>query len=247
MVFSFLLHCEQVVGMVPFEGKNILLPSGTCVKRYHMDLLHFVFVNHFSLACMAALLSVSGALLAFPAVRWGPSFLVRMPLALFRMVRSLMGSRPGLLRMGIVIFVFNGSAMFVYMASGVRPLLPFVIAALTGFNIAVILLLADQAVTAKSKQGPTAIRWVPGNILTGLCGAAVLLLELPCFWYAIALGVDMGRVVTEGQAGYTQALAVRAEAYIHLILPVLLLSAICEVIAIRGMEARSEQQNDTPF
>jgi len=208
-----------------------------------MDLLRFVFVSHFSLACTAALLCVSGALLAFPAVRWGPSFLVRMPMALFRMVRRLMGSRPGLLRMGAVIFVFNGSAMFVYMASGVRPMLPFVIAVLTGFNIAAILLLADQTVTARSGQEPAPIRWVPGNMLTGLCGAAVLLLELPCFWYAIAMGVGMGRAVAEGQASYTQALAIRAEAYTHLILPLLFFSAICEVIAIRGMEGRGDQQN----
>ena len=206
-----------------------------------MDLLDFVLKDHFGLAFMAALLSVSGALLAFPVVRWGPALFTKMPLALFRMVRMLMGTRPGLVRMGMVIFGFNGSAMFVYMASGVRPLLPCIIALLTGFNITVIMLLAEQTGIRLSGGGPVSARWVPGNRLTGLCGAAVLLLELPCFWYAIAMGVGMGRAVAEGRTGYTQALAIRADAYIHLILPVLLLSAICEVIAIRGMEGRNEQ------
>jgi hypothetical protein len=52
------------------------------------------------------------------------------------------------------------------------------------------------------------------------------------------MGIRMGEQVLAGQTTYAQALATRAEAYASVIVPLLLLSAICETVAIRGMSAR---------
>ena len=206
-----------------------------------ISLFSFVFVQHFGLACGAALLFLVGVLLAFPVVKHDSTRLTWLPLILFRLVRRMLGTRPGMTRLWSLIFGFNGTVMLLYMASGVHPGIPAAISILTGYNIAVILLVAAEAEDLDGLAFSTASGWKPGKWVAGICGLAVLLLELPCFWYAIAMGVGMGRAVAEGRAGYTQALATRADAYIHLILPVLLVSAVCEVIAIRGMEERSEQ------
>jgi len=214
-----------------------------------MDGAHFVLVLHFAPACLAALLFFAGAGLAAVVARWGPVFLTCPALLLFKGVRRLMGERPGLLRMVLVIFGFNGAAMFLYMASGVRPAIPLAIDVLTGFNIAAILLLAGQESVFAPAPGSDAggadrvaagLLWIPSEKLTALCGLAVLLLELPCFWYSIALGVTLGREVVEGQQGYAAALSARGAAYVRLVLPALLVSALCEAVAIRGMQSRIE-------
>jgi len=205
-----------------------------------MDLVHFLIVQHFVLACLAAVLFFAGAALAGFAVKRGPAFLTRLPLVLFKGVRRLIGDRPGVPRLVLVIFGFNGTAMFLYMASGYRPFIPLAIDVLTGFNIAVILLLAGQEQASGGSAAPACCRWTPSERLTAVCGVAVLLIELPSFWYSIAMGVTLGREALGGQAGYAPALALRAGVYARLVLPALLVSALCEAVAIRGMQSRME-------
>ena len=89
-----------------------------------MSLFSFVFVDHFGLACGAALLFLVGVLLAFPVVKHGSTRLTWLPLILFRMVRRMLGTRPGMTRLWSLIFGFNGTVMLLYMASGVRPGIP---------------------------------------------------------------------------------------------------------------------------
>jgi hypothetical protein len=200
-----------------------------------MNLFSFVFLQHFGLACEAALLFLAGALLALPAVKYGSILLTSPPLFLFRMVRRMLGTRPGMTRLWSFIFVFNGTVMLLYMASGVHPGIPAFISCLTGYNLAVILLLAGEKeelyfadVSSASPQKPA--RWV-----AGFCGVAVILLELPCFWYSIGMGIRLGQEVVAGQTSYPQGLAVRLQAYLLIVLPLLLVSAVCEAIAIRGL------------
>ncbi len=208
-----------------------------------MKTFSFVFVRHFDLALGAALLFLAGALLAFPAVRKGPALLTRPPLVLFRMVRRMVGTHPGMNRLWLLIFGFNGTVMFLYMASGVRPGIPAAISFLTGYNLAVILLVAGGMEEA-GDFSPVS-RWKPAKWVAGLCGLAVILLELPCFWYSIAMGIRLGQEVAEGRTGYLEGMAARMDAYGQIILPVLLVSAVCEAIAIRGMSAFPP--GDTPI
>lgn len=205
-----------------------------------MSLFDFVLVQHFHLACFGAVLFIFGGVLSVPALRWGPALVRHLPLLLLRMVRALLGKSPGLIRTGLVIFCFNGTAMFVYMATGLRSEIPGIIAVLTGFNITAILLLAAQGLDEGITEMPARSRWVPGKLPTVLCGLAVIVIELPCFWYSIALGMSLGQGVSSGRLIYLQALGVRADAYVRLILPALFVSAVCEVVAIRGMGGRTD-------
>ncbi len=202
-----------------------------------MSLFSFVFVQHFGLACGAALLFLVGALLAFPVVKHGSPRLTRMPLILFRWVRRTLGTHPGMIRLWSLIFGFNGTVMLLYMASGVHPAFPAAISFLTGYNIAVILLLAGELEDLDGLAVSSASGWTPGKWVAGMCGLAVLLLELPCFWYSIAMGIRLGQAIVAGQTSYVEGISVRLHAYALLILPTLLVSAVCEAIAIRGMSA----------
>lgn len=201
-----------------------------------MKILSFVLVEHFGLACGAALLFLLGMLLALPAVRRGWASLTRLPLILFGMVRRLLGANPGMVRLASVIFGFNATAMLVYMASGVHPAIPAAVSMATGYNIAVILLLAGQREDLDPVAiRPSAARWMPARWVAGLCGLAVVLIELPCFWYAVAMGISLGQEIVAGRTSYADGVAVRLQAYAILIVPALLASAVCEAIAIRGM------------
>jgi hypothetical protein len=203
-----------------------------------MSLFSFVFVQHFGLACGAALLFLVGVLLAFPVVRHGSTRLTWLPLILFQLVRRMLGPRPGMTRLWSLIFGFNGTVMLLYMASGVHPGIPAAISILTGYNIAVILLLAGELEDLDALAVSPASGWTPGKWVAGICGLAVLLLELPCFWYSIAMGIRLGQEIVAGQTSYLQGIPARLHAYVLLILPVLLVSAVCEAIAIRGMSGR---------
>ncbi len=209
-----------------------------------MKTFSFVFVQHVSLACGAALLFLAGALLAFPVARKGPALLTRPPLILFRLVRRMLGPHPGMNRLWLLIFGFNGTVMFLYMASGVRPGIPAAISLLTGYNIAVILLVAGGS--EDMEELSPAARWKPAKWVAGLCGLAVIFLELPCFWYSIAMGIRLGQEVATGRTSYLEGIVDRIEAYGLFILPLLLVSAVCEAIAIRGMSASPPGETPPP-
>ena len=209
-----------------------------------MKILLFVFVQHFDLACGAALLFFVGALVAIPLGRRGSTLFTWLPLMLFRMVGRLLGAQPGMIRLWAVIFSFNGTAMALYMSSGFHPACPSIISLLTGYNIAVVLLLAGQREDLDDMTMSPADRWMPARWVAGLCGLAVILLELPCFWYSIAMGISLGQEIAADRTAYMQGIATRLRAYVCLILPILFVSAACEVIAIRGMSA-SPPNDDT--
>jgi hypothetical protein len=200
-----------------------------------MSLFSFVWVDHFGLACGAALLFLAGSLIAFPVVRRGSPGLTWLPLVLFRLVRRMLGSAPGMGRLAAIIFGFNGTAMLLYMASGVHPGIPAAISILTGYNIAVILLIAGESENLEGLAPSPAFGWRPGKWVAGICGLAVLLLELPCFWYSIAMGIRLGQEIVNGHTSYMQGIPIRVHAYLVLVLPVLFVSAVCEAIAIKGM------------
>lgn len=209
-----------------------------------MQLLRFVLVEHLGAAWLAAKLFVVGALLALPAVQLDLELLLGLPRGLYRWIRGLFGSRPGLARLTLVIFAFNGTAISLYLASGFHPLVPEAISFLTGFNVSAILFLAAREPENDDAWAPGPGAWIPGRTVTALCGLAVLCLELPSFWFAVGMGIEMGKEVLAGETGYLGALAVRLRAYALLLLPALLVSAVCEAVAIRGMSGLSSEPAD---
>lgn len=203
-----------------------------------LESARFLFVLHRGEAWEATLLAAAGSLLAIPVARFRVAGLLALPLFLFRLARRVVGENANL-RMAASIFAFNGTVLFLYMASGVRPVLPAAIAFLTGFNLTAILIAAGDERSGSLHPEAPAGAWVPGRRLTAFCGLAVLALELPCFFFSVAMGIRLGAEVQEGLTTYLSGLAPRAAAYGRIVLPLLFVSALCETVAIRGMSSRT--------
>lgn len=206
-----------------------------------LEYAEYVLVDHFRLALHAALLFAAGLFVAWPVVRYRLHGVAWLPRKIMRFVTVLMGPRPSIFRITLVIFLFNSTVIFIQMASGFHPFLPKLLGLWTGMNVAIMASMADpEDMPALSSVPPDG--WVPPSALTIICGLTVLVLELPCYWFALAMGMRMGHEVQEG-AIYSSVLAERARVYALLIVPALLASAAAEAVSIRGSGARLQQQD----
>jgi hypothetical protein len=195
----------------------------------------FLLVRHATLAMHAALLFAAGVFAGIPVIWFNVKPLQWLPVQVFRLVSRLMGRAPGILRMTLVIWLFNSAAMFVYMASGVHPMLVKVVGIWVGMNVVVAAVAGGrEEETMRALASWPEERWRPSAQLGWACGGVVLVLELPAFWYAIAMGLSLSHEVQSGAARYLDALSSRAAAYLALIVPALLVSALCESLALRA-------------
>lgn len=202
-------------------------------------MLEFVFRDHLRLALDAALLFAVGLFVSYPVVRWRLRGVAAVPLALYRLVVRLIGPSPSIARTAGVIWAFNSVVIFIDMASGFHPLMPKLLCIWTGLNVGVTLGFAPrEAMPLAGPEQPG--RWTPPPPLARACGVLVLVLELPSFFYAVAMGINMGWLVQRGELAYLPALSVRARAYAAVIVPMLLVSAVAEAVAIRGMGSAQE-------
>ena len=80
--------------------------------------------------------------------------------------------------------------------------------------------------------------WQPPRPLAIAGAVATALIELPCFFYSIGMGITLGEAVSRDQVSYLAGLETRAGVYVTIVLPLLFFSAICETIAIRGASSR---------
>jgi len=203
-------------------------------------MLTFVFQAHASQAAQAALLFAVGVFLSWPVVRLRLRGVAVLPLALLRMVVRLIGPEPSVVRMAAVIWVFNSVVIFIDLASGFHQLLPALLCLWTGLNIGVVIGMAPREMAMLAANCPRPGRWKPPPGAARLCILLVLLLELPCLFYSVAMGISMGTLVQSGTLHYLPALAVRARAYAAVIVPILLVSAVAEALAIRGAVAQGD-------
>jgi len=199
-----------------------------------MQYLNFLLVDHFRLALHAGLLFGVGLFVAWPVVRYRLTGVAWLPRRIFGLIVSLMGSRPTLSRMALVIFLFNSTVMFLQMAVGFHSFVPKVLCIWTGMNVGVMMGFAGESAgmireAARRREG-----FIPPPSLTLLCSLLVMLLELPCYFYALAMGMKLGHVVQGGRAAYLAALEPRALAYVLFLAPALLVSAVAESVSIRG-------------
>lgn len=203
-----------------------------------LEYVQYLLVEHFRAAVLAAILFAGGLVLSLPVARVRLRAVEWLPLRVLRVVMRLMGVEPGLARMAAVIWLFNSSVMFFCLASGFRAFLPKVFAVWTGLNIGLVMVWAgrddDPVFAGFGMSG--AGQWVPPKALAWVCGLLVLGLELPCFWYAVGMGVSLGKDVHAG-GEYFPSLWSRSLVYVCLIVPTLLVSAIAESVAIRGAAA----------
>ena len=199
------------------------------------ELANFVFARHLTLAVHAALLFAVGVFVAVPVIRWRVTALQWLPVQVFRLVLRLMGGRPSILRMTLTIWLFNSAVMFLYMASGFHSMAPKALAVWVGMNVAVVTVVAGREEGASGMLSSAAQgRWTPSQQLGWLCSALVLALELPSFWYALAMGISLGWDVQRGEVAYLAGLSPRATAFMVFIVPALLVSALAEAVALRG-------------
>lgn len=193
----------------------------------------FVFIHHARLALDAALLFAVGLFAAWPVIHYRWRAPAAPALAIVGALMALIRRRPTIARTAAIIFAFNGLAIFAYMATGFHPMLPKLIAVWTGFNVAAVVGLTRDEPWTDWPEAPAGW-WRPSRLLAALCALAVLVLELPCFWLSVAMGISMGHAVQSGVQSYGAALAERAVPYAAILLPLLLASAVAETVAMRA-------------
>jgi hypothetical protein len=209
-------------------------------------MLDFVLTQHWRLALQALLLFVAGLLLAWPVLRFRLRLVARPAEFVLRIVLRLMGRSPPVPRVAVVIFAYNATVIFLYMAAGFHPLAPKVLCVWVGLNVAVLMgmVQTQEEMLAAFQVEPG--MWRPASGLALICGVLVLVLELPCLWFAVGMGIRMGQLVQGGHVGYLEALAERARAYWTVIAPVLFVSATAEAIAIRGAGPPAREAGERP-
>ena len=177
-----------------------------------------------------AIIFIAGGLCAIPVLRSQIRMLLALPAWFAKTLARIITARPSVPRLALFIFLFNGSAIFVYMLTGLIPWLPIPITFFTGLNVVAAGRLGKASlppIQAERKVRPSAV----------ICAGLTFILELPCFWFAMAMGWTMKPHIMELMRGADAGpVRDRVLAYMIIILPVLAISALAEAYAV--LEAR---------
>jgi len=224
--------------------------------------ISFVFLehDHWRLAGIAAVAFFGGMASAAVVVRFRLEGLMRFPMWITRQLVRFLRTFPRFLPIFGLIAAFNCSAMCLYMLAGLVPLAPMVIAFFTGMNIAIVTLTGGNIVAlafpedwrlpsgsgadsggglARRENAPPPV--TRSGCLRAACFFLVMLLELPAFWFTLAMGTSLESWWTWTQASRGQVLAAeiskRLAAFGMVIVPILVVSAAVEswgvVLSIR--------------
>ena len=168
--------------------------------------------------------------------------LMAFPMWLVERLMVFIRRNPSILALGLLIFTFNGVAMFIYLLLGLIPYLPAVIAFLTGMNVAIgaikgpeimIRSAEDGGDSAPADQDETPQAPPKLNRLAVACSLVTLLLELPCFWLTIALAAGMNYWLGDVAAPRNLPdFQMRVVTYLKVILPLLAVSALAESYSV---------------
>jgi len=199
----------------------------------HLSESALFVIRHTPEAAGAALLFGAGALASLPVLRRRVGWLLVLPRWFARLVARVLAARVSHIGLAGIIFGFNGSAMSVYMLSGLVPGLPAAIAFATGLNVA----LAAMLGAAGSLERPAQPLPTSGRV----CAALTFLLELPCFWYSIGMGWSLRvNVLDLWRGAGWKALVEPVRAYVVVILPILAVSALVESHAVSSARRVSD-------
>jgi hypothetical protein len=151
------------------------------------------------------------------------------PLRFLRFALRFASPGKGFIAIFLFVFLFNSTAIFLYMLSGLMVLFPVLIAFLTGTNIGIIVLhpLPEELREGNIYRPKEAVRLGPFLILLT---ALVPLLELFVFCFSIALGLEMASsMLLDFSWQNALALAIpRIMTYLRLCVPLLFISALAE-------------------
>ena len=199
-----------------------------------------LIVHHTSLAVGMAFIFGAGAAFSMPVLRWQVKPLMYFPKKFARLIERIVSSHPHRLRLALFIFLFNGSAIFLYMLTGLVPGLPLAVAFLTGLNVALASLLGRPRIS--TGEGAPVL-----SASARICALLTFFLELPCFWYAMALGWTLKTRLPDIFTGTNLSSArERVVAYLVVILPLLGVSALAEAHAVMSSLAGSDKLAQRP-
>ena len=117
--------------------------------------------------------------------------------------------------------------------------MPAVLAFATALNVALASWFAQREIRLDG------VRRQPLGSLARVCGIVTFLLELPCFWYAIAIGLRMKASIPGLWRGEGSGdIWLRVRAYVIVILPLLAVSALAEAYAVTQSLARQIESCD---
>lgn len=191
-----------------------------------MSTLSFLLSHTPQAVLMAGLFALGGAA-AWAVLRWRVEFILATPRAFARLLTNVINRRPSWITLTLFIFSFNVTAMFLYMLAGVIPWAAHLVAFLTGLNVLCAGILAREMAPPPVAPPPPLSAWAQ------LCGLLTFLLELPCFWYAMAMASTIDLSLWQMISAHSfAALLPRVQAYLLLLAPVLALSAAAESYAI---------------
>ena len=211
----------------------------------------FVFAehDHWKLAMVAAAAFFGGLASAGVVVRAHLHGLMRFPLWVMSALMRFLWAFPNYFAIFLLIFLFNSGAMCVYMLTGILPVLPHIVCFMTGMNIGIVVLagsvaagqrLAESAGGGAVPPEGSGAAGVPAGSTAGggcfrvVCFLIVVLLELPAFWFAIAMGTSIGRWWHDADPGGALGAAVleRLRAYAAVIVPILAVSGAVESVGV---------------
>jgi hypothetical protein len=216
-----------------------------------------LLANHWRTASLEGVVFFVGLFSAAIVLRYRLTFLMRFPLWFMAKVMKLMAGRPSYPFIASFIFLFNSISIFCYMMSGaLLPMLPTAICFLTGMNIGLAGSTASRAAPAERReqepgsarnddsgqtqeeepqkaQGQPPATGASRAFLYGAILVVVAGLELPAFWFAVAMGTTMSRAwLPLAAKGLGNAIVPRLIAYGTVLVPVLAVSAAVEAVGV---------------
>jgi len=185
-----------------------------------------LILHHTRLAAGMAFVFGAGAVFSLPVLQWQIKPLMYFPRKFAHLIERIVSAHLHRFRLAIFIFLFNGMAIFLYMLTGLIPGVPVAVTFLTGLNVALASFLGRRKVLQSSQ--PAAL-----SASARICAILTFLLELPCFWYAMALGWTIKTRLPDLFTGENLASTKeRVLAYALVILPLLGISALAEAHAV---------------
>ena len=166
---------------------------------------------------LAVVLFTMGIVVGPKVVERNLRFLIAYPLWMYKKLEKILQRKPALIRLFIIIFIFNSTSLFISFVSGFTCFLPFLFAFLTGLNVAVI------TFKVSGKMGLASIFLNP-----------VALFELPAVWIGLSLGMNLGLEVLHPMLGISlsQVFSELLDVYFFVVLPLLFISGLLEAAMI---------------
>jgi uncharacterized membrane protein SpoIIM required for sporulation len=161
----------------------------------------------------SALIFLTGVISAPWVIKFQLNFLIKYPTWMYRILLKYIKYENGFLALFVLIFSLNTISLFLDLVVGWGIFLPFLVAYLTGLNIAII------AYNLGGSTGILALFFNP-----------VALIELPAAWLALSAGMKLGISIIQ-TGSYAQAdtyFRQGLDLFVFFVIPLLAIAAILE-------------------